>query len=296
MFSKIGFGKYDVWIRDMKYFDALNRSGKILEAYFEQSKDVLHSASKGTIREEIIEKVIRPFLPQCYGISTGEAFDKDGNTSRQLDLIVYDSIFSYAIPYTDNFIQFPCESVYGVIEIKSMLNREEFFTAIENIKSMKCLRREGTHDWTFTPLVQISINGRPNNTDRNKYFGIIFAYDSVETDTILEYIKELACPPQFLPNAIVLMSKKTIILPYNSQKKIIHTIAESDFDAYITFGCGEKVFSLFIGLLINYTRTTLLKVANIHDQTNATFNEILRERWGMEKWSKINDKRNSANV
>lgn len=120
------------------YFSALKRSGKILEAYFEQSKDILHSGSKGIIRENIIDKVIRPFLPSCYGLSGGEVFDSAGNVSKQLDLVVYDSIFSYYIPYIDNFIQFPCESIYGNIEIKSFLDKEELNTAIENIKSMKC--------------------------------------------------------------------------------------------------------------------------------------------------------------
>ena len=78
----------------MDYFTALRRSGKILDAYFEQSKDILHNASKGTIRESILNRVIRPFLPSCYGLSGGEAFDSEGNVSKQLDLVVYDSVFS----------------------------------------------------------------------------------------------------------------------------------------------------------------------------------------------------------
>lgn len=110
----------------MDYYSALQKSGKILESYFEQSKDILHGGSKGTIRENIINKVIRPFLPFCYGISGGEAFDNQGNVSKQLDIVIYDAVFSYTVPYIDNFIQFPCESIYGNIEVKSMLNKEEF--------------------------------------------------------------------------------------------------------------------------------------------------------------------------
>ena len=33
----------------MDYYSALQKSGKILESYFEQSKDILHGGSKGTI-------------------------------------------------------------------------------------------------------------------------------------------------------------------------------------------------------------------------------------------------------
>ena len=150
----------------MNYYYALIKSGKILEGYFEQSKNILHNGSKGTVRENIVNKVIRPFLPACYGLSGGEAFDSEGNTSKQLDLVVYDSVFSYIIPYIDNYIQFPCESIYGNIEIKSFLNKDELMKAIDNIKSMKSLKREGTHSWTVTPLVSIKINGLPDNTDR----------------------------------------------------------------------------------------------------------------------------------
>lgn len=173
----------------MKYYDALRRTGKLLDARFEQSKDILHSASKGTIREFIIKEIIRPFLPYCYGISSGECFDKNGKMSKQLDLIVYDQIFSFTVPYVDNYIQFPCESIYGNIEIKSYLNKEEFSNAIENIASIKNLDRDDSTSWTVTPISKISLNGEPSDKC-NYYFGIIFAYDSVDLSTVLEYLKQ----------------------------------------------------------------------------------------------------------
>lgn len=51
----------------MDYYSALLRSGKILESYFEQSKDILHNGSKGTIRENIVTKLIRPFYLLVMG-------------------------------------------------------------------------------------------------------------------------------------------------------------------------------------------------------------------------------------
>jgi hypothetical protein len=259
----------------MDYYTALKRSGKILEAYFEQSKDVFHNASKGAIREQIVNRVIRPFMPQCYGLSGGEVFDKYGNTSKQLDLIVYDNLFSYTVPYIDNFIQFPCESIYGNIEIKSNLNKDEFDKAIENIRSFKCLRREGTHSWTVTPQVQITINGQPNDHNRNPYFGIIFAYESVEAATIKGYFEEKRSvyTPDLLPNAIVLYSKKQILMQTNARQ--VEAYPCNNFDRYTILDCGEDTLALFIGLLINFTRFTLLKAADIHLQTNQLFERVL---------------------
>lgn len=261
----------------MDYYSALVKSGKILEGYFEQSNEILHNGSKGTVRENIINKVIRPFLPSCYGLSGGEAFDSEGNTSKQLDLVIYDSVFSYIIPYIDNFIQFPCESIYGNVEIKSYLNKEELKKAIDNIKSMKSLKRVGTHSWTVTPLTSIQINGKPDNTDRNPYFGIIFAYDSIESSSILDYLKELDTPSNLLPNTIVLYNKQTIIIQGNDNS--IEAFPCNDFDKYFMLNCGNEVLAIFIGLLINYTRYSLLWAADVPKQINKALEHILEENY-----------------
>lgn len=259
----------------MNYYSALIKSGKILEGYFEQSKNILHNGSKGTVRENIVNKVIRPFLPACYGLSGGEAFDSEGNTSKQLDLVVYDSVFSYIIPYIDNYIQFPCESIYGNIEIKSFLNKDELMKAIDNIKSMKSLKREGTHSWTVTPLVSIKINGLSDNTDRNPYFGIIFAYDSVEALTVLNYLENLDIPSNLLPNAIVLYSKRTII--FQATDSNIEGFPSNDFNKYVMLNCGEETLAVFIGLLINFTRYSLLWVADVPKEINKALERILND-------------------
>ena len=259
----------------MNYYSALIKSGKILEGYFEQSKNILHNGSKGTVRENIVNKVIRPFLPACYGLSGGEAFDSEGNTSKQLDLVVYDSVFSYIIPYIDNYIQFPCESIYGNIEIKSFLNKDELMNAIDNIKSMKSLKREGTHSWTVTPLVSIKINGLPDNTDRNPYFGIIFAYDSVEALTVLNYLENLEIPSNLLPNAIVLYSKRTII--FQATDSNIGGFPSNDFNKFVMLNCGEETLAVFIGLLINFTRYSLLWVADVPKEINKALERILND-------------------
>ncbi len=259
----------------MNYYSALIKSGKILEGYFEQSKNILHNGSKGTVRENIVNKVIRPFLPACYGLSGGEAFDSEGNTSKQLDLVVYDSVFSYIIPYIDNYIQFPCESIYGNIEIKSFLNKDELMKAIDNIKSMKRLKREGTHSWTVTPLVSIKINGLPDNTDRNPYFGIIFAYDSVEALTVLNYLENLEIPSNLLPNAIVLYSKRTII--FQATDSNIGGFPSNDFNKFVMLNCGEETLAVFIGLLINFTRYSLLWVADVPKEINKALERILND-------------------
>lgn len=279
--SHMSYAKWlliQIWIEGketMDYYSALLRSGKILDSYFEQSKDILHSASKGSIRENILNKVIRPFLPSCYGLSGGEAFDASGKSSKQLDLVIYDAVFSYVVPYIENYIQFPFESVYGNVEIKSFLNKEEFVKAIDNIASLKKLSRRGTHSWQVTPQVSITIDGLPNNTNRNPCFGMVFAYDSVEIESIIDYIRNLEICDSFLPNAIVLYSKKTLIIQANDSQ--VQAFPCTSFNKYTVLNCGEDILAVFIGLLINYTRYTLLSVADVPAEVTKTLGRILQQ-------------------
>lgn len=235
----------------------------------------MHNGSKGTIRENIVTKVIRPFLPSCYGISGGEAFDYRGESSKQLDLVVYDAVFSYIVPYIENYIQFPFESVYGNVEIKSYLNKDEFVKAIDNIVSLKKLSRQGTHSWQVTPQVSIKVNGKPNNDDRNPCFGIIFAYGSVSEDSVLKYLSELEKPCELLPNAIILYSKKVLIIQANNTQ--IEAFPCKSFNKYTALNCNEDILAIFIGLLINYTRHTLLSVAEIPNEIIKAMERILAQ-------------------
>lgn len=41
--------------------------------------------------------------------------------------------------------------------------------------------------------------------------------------------------------------------------------------------CGEETFAIFIGLLINFTRYSLLSAADVPDQVNKVLGRILEE-------------------
>lgn len=110
----------------MTLYDVIKIAVPKLEAEYNMSKIVNHSASKGALREFLLKEIIRPFLPKRYGLCDGECFDSHDGVSKQLDVIVYDDLFSYAVPMGDYYMM-PFESAYGEIEVKSMLNREAFF-------------------------------------------------------------------------------------------------------------------------------------------------------------------------
>lgn len=251
------------------YLKMLRKSIKRIEADFEFSADIDHNGSKGSIREYIIEHFLRPFLPKCYGVSGGQAFDCDDNTSRQLDIVIYDDIFSYIAPYGDNFIYFPCESVYGNIEVKSRLDQKSFFESVENIASLKRLKRDVINGYQVNPMKDLNIKNMTWASSMvQEYFGMVFAYESVSVNSIFEYIKtaveDRKYPIWELPNMIVLFDQKTIIC--RCKKDTDGMIAISHFkqyDGFLALDYGEDILSAMMLSLFVMIRCIDLKALDI---------------------------------
>lgn len=251
------------------YLEMLRKSIKRIEADFDFSAIIDHNCSKGTFREQILKNFLKPFLPGCYGVSGGQAFDNDGNISKQLDVVVYDSLFSYLAPYMDDFIYFPCESIYGNIEIKSSLNKQSFNDAVENIASLKKLSRKAIDSYYVNPMKPLSINNVNWNIQAySEYLGVIFAYESVSSSTVLQYINDGigdgTMDRDKLPNIIVLFKEQKIIIRYHQcedGKYAIHPLGK--FDGYLVEECGENVLSEFLILLFVALRSIELRALDI---------------------------------
>lgn len=266
----------------MKYIDALLKSSKKLEAEFDSSTLINHNASKGAFREYIIQSCIRPFLPQAYGIAGGECFDMNGNVSKQLDAVVYDKLYSYIVPYTEDFIQFPYESIYGNVEIKSKLDKNELFNAISNIMSLKKLQRREHNAVQIVPNRILEIEGvKWNNLGPSEPFGIIFAFDSISPEAIIEHISIFTLEDlMFLPNMIVLYEKKTIIMRIKygeNERDKFYPNAYGDYDGFLSLPCGENTLPIFIVNILLHVSSENIVTMNLADIINPIIDESLRK-------------------
>lgn len=124
----------------MKLLQALRNEAQKIAAGIENSKLFEHMGDRGSFREAIIKDFLRPFLPECYGLSAGEVFAADGSQSAQVDIVVYDAVFSTVLFKNSPCMLFPAESVFGSIEVKSNLTTDEFRTACDNVASLKGCR------------------------------------------------------------------------------------------------------------------------------------------------------------
>lgn len=276
----------------MNYLEALRKVSKKLDAEFSMSELIEHRPSKGTFREYIIKKCIRPFLPNAYGISNGECFDQMGAVSKQLDAVVYDKLYSYVIPYGEEFIQFPFESVYGNIEIKSMLNIDELRGALVNIESLKKLTREKAAATQIIPNRSFDIDGVTWNDEGVIYepFGVVFAFDSNKPETIIQHLRDEKTVQDlmYMPNMIVLYNEKTILfrIKYytdleNETGWYVNT--HGDYDGFVAIPCGEDTLPIFILEVLIHSSSERISSLNIADIANPIINNALHNKSAYEQ-------------
>jgi hypothetical protein len=124
--------------------------------------------------------------------SSGEIFAGDGDQSAQVDIIVYDAVFSTVLFRNGPDQLFPAESIFGSIEVKSSLSLHEFGLACRNIASVKRLNRRDADSLDFLPMVRLELGaGLAGGSDkRNPYLGMVFGYNGATPDAIVNDLTE----------------------------------------------------------------------------------------------------------
>ena len=97
----------------------------------------------GSSREVPVRKRLRQLLPHGVGIGSGCVIDSFGNTSRQMDVVLYENELCPAFSLNEDPAStfYPCEGVIAVGEVKSMLTTAELENVFTKINSVKKLRR-----------------------------------------------------------------------------------------------------------------------------------------------------------
>lgn len=140
---------------------------------------------------------------------------------------------------------------------------------MENIASLKKLSRKSIDSYYVNPMKPLSIkNVTWDIQASSEYLGIIFAYESVSSAAILEYISDGISDGTMdrdkLPNIIVLFKEQKIIVRYHQcedGKYAIHPLGR--YDGYLVEKCGENVLSEFLILLFVSLRSIELRALDI---------------------------------
>ncbi len=141
-----------------------------------------HTVTKGDHCESAWIDFFRSFLPSKYAIDKGFVFDCEGNISEQIDIIIYDSLYTPLIFGTDAGEKFvTAESVYAVFDSKPKIDKENLEYTNKKIESVFKLKR------TSRGVINAGRYCPPR--ELTKIIGGILAIDSVNIDTVKEHMK-----------------------------------------------------------------------------------------------------------
>jgi hypothetical protein len=269
----------------MKLLQALRNATEKLKNDFEDSKLFDHSGDKGEFREQIIEQFLRPFLPECYGLGSGQISASNGSSSKQVDVVIYDSIFSNVLFRTSKNSLFPCESVFGTIEVKSHLSSEELKIAIENIASVKSLPRQDTDMMDILPFRRIN-TGEGLNYDtakRNYYLGIVFSYGGISIEKTVELLNQKLYSGEIendhLPDFVFSHQKEFMILRMKRINNQLYPANIADeYEKFIGIKTGENTLSLFYLTVNTILNQIILRSPNFNDYWGNVFQQCLSEQ------------------
>ena len=231
-----------------------------------------HRGNRGLVRENVINGFLRPLLPSCYGLGTGEVFSTNGDASRQIDIVVYDNVFSIAFFREQDVQLFPCETVFGTIEVKSRMTSEELNKGVQNIRSVKRLKREDATCLDFLPMVNLPLGPglEADRTKRNPYLGYICAYDGMSATQATKQLNGLigaAEDRQHLPDFVFNLEQEYIVCRgIRQENQVVPSQQGREFDCFFSVGFNkeEVVMMLYLTLNIQLNQTRL-KATRLND-------------------------------
>ena len=149
---------------------------------------ITHPGSKGDALENAWIEWLKKYLPNRYSVDKAIIIDHEGNTSQQIDIVIYDNWFTPFIFSQNGFHYIPAEGVYAVFEVKPDINgtansKNYIEYAAEKIESVRILKRTTTN--------MINSGTKLNPRPLTKIIGGILATTNSfkNNDTLIKHIK-----------------------------------------------------------------------------------------------------------
>ncbi|MBB1198678.1 DUF6602 domain-containing protein [Curtobacterium flaccumfaciens] len=116
-----------------------------LQAEVENMNQLIgHQGVKGTENEAALARVVEQLIPHRYSVGSGLVIDSQGSSSKQMDLVVYDSGAQPALLAQTTQVLFPVETVRLCIEVKTSIGSTEVADSREKAASLAALNSHST--------------------------------------------------------------------------------------------------------------------------------------------------------
>lgn len=104
-------------------------------------REITHDGTLGDVTEDAWIDLFKRYLPARYRVAKAFAVDHLGNTTDQLDCLIYDAHFTPALFGKDKHLYVPAEAVYATFEVKQTINAEHLEYAASKVASLRALQR-----------------------------------------------------------------------------------------------------------------------------------------------------------
>jgi len=104
-----------------------------------------HASAAGSATEHHWIALFNRYLPQRYRAAPAFVLDHTGRRSRQIDVAIFDNLYSPLLFPHDSGIHIPAESVYAVFEVKPTFSRQWLRDALIKAESVRTLKRTSVH-------------------------------------------------------------------------------------------------------------------------------------------------------
>ena len=156
-----------------------------------------HRLSAGENREDLVLEFLRNHLATRFGVKSGMVISHDGQFSNQADLVITDALNNSPLYGGSSNELWTVESVYAMVEVKTMLNINELRDCIAKARRFKMLPRVYTD--------------AGNGQRIHDSLFVIWAFDSTSAETLKGHLTtELAAVPRaeqpdfiVVPNSLV---------------------------------------------------------------------------------------------
>lgn len=233
---------------------AMDRKAKQTMAQLEEAKVFELRLSRGECREAVVASAFRPWLPERYGLGTGEVVGAEGSRSQALDIVIYDALHSVVFKSIGGKVLCPAESVFGTIEVKTFLNMEELDDGISKGQSLATIGRERTDAYRFTPTAGFEVGAglagdlRP----RHHYATGIVAVDAIDGHRIVRELEGRRIGgDRHLPDMVVCLRKGWIVAKAKRTEdgKLTSGDTEWGYDTYVRVDTEDRTITVMNLLL-----------------------------------------------
>lgn len=220
------------------------RFRKVAKSYsqlFYQQKDYIHTLldgghnqSSGIFRESLLKNFLETVLPKAVSVDSGFIYGFDQlPSSKQIDILVWDSMRHSAVYQTKDFVIITPESVIAAISVKSNSAKSDIEHSLENLLSVSRLEIRfrsqvggSAQKPLYRPITKIAFfYNSPNNIERvsNQISHFFMERFASEEELAREMVEAFSnCNPMRLDDVHAYQVER--ILP-----KLVLSVDENDF-------------------------------------------------------------------